>query len=158
MLNGVSPPRYQVAPAGFSAPSRGDLGRANAPPPCSAVSFPSPPKVLRYFRKDGHNWRNKKDGKTVKEAHEKLKVGSIDVLHCYYAHEEDNENFQRRCYWMLEQSFSGLVRAIIHLKDIDRDIRKASRLVIARAIFQLKDMGQRHRKDIHNDMYPTFLQ
>lgn len=33
-----------------------------------------------------------------------------------------------------------------------------SRLVIARAIFQLKDMGQRHKKDIHNDMYPTFLQ
>ncbi|KAF3535560.1 hypothetical protein F2Q69_00023419 [Brassica cretica] len=60
-------------------------------------------QVLRYFRKDGHNWRKKKDGETVKEAHEKLKVGSIDVLHCYYAHEEDNENFQRRCYWMLEQ-------------------------------------------------------
>ncbi|CAG7908429.1 unnamed protein product [Brassica rapa] len=36
----------------------------------------------------------------VKEAHEKLKVGSIDVLHCYYAHGEDNENFQRRCYSM----------------------------------------------------------
>jgi len=31
-------------------------------------------KVLRYFRKDGHNWRKKKDGKTVKEAHEKLKA------------------------------------------------------------------------------------
>lgn len=31
-------------------------------------------KVLRYFRKDGHKWRKKKDGKTVKEAHEKLKV------------------------------------------------------------------------------------
>jgi hypothetical protein len=31
-------------------------------------------KILRYFRKDGHNWRKKKDGKTVKEAHEKLKV------------------------------------------------------------------------------------
>ncbi|KAL0722312.1 hypothetical protein Bca4012_036911 [Brassica carinata] len=52
---------------------------------------------------DGHNWRKKKDGKTVKEAHEKLRVGSIDVLHCYYAHGQDNENFQRRCYWMLEQ-------------------------------------------------------
>ncbi|CAK8530299.1 unnamed protein product [Lathyrus sativus] len=60
-------------------------------------------KVLRYFRKDGHNWRKKKDGKTVKEAHEKLKVGSVDVLHCYYAHGEENENFQRRSYWMLEQ-------------------------------------------------------
>ncbi|KAF4365991.1 hypothetical protein F8388_019235 [Cannabis sativa] len=59
--------------------------------------------VLRYFRKDGHNWRKKKDGKTVKEAHEKLKVGSVDVLHCYYAHGEDNEYFQRRSYWMLEE-------------------------------------------------------
>lgn len=33
-------------------------------------------KVLRYFRKDGHNWRKKKDGKTVKEAHERLKAST----------------------------------------------------------------------------------
>ncbi|KAJ0010682.1 hypothetical protein Pint_32936 [Pistacia integerrima] len=66
-------------------------------------------KVLRYFRKDGHNWRKKKDGKTVKEAHEKLKVGSVDVLHCYYAHGEENENFQRRCYWLLEQDMMHIV-------------------------------------------------
>ena len=31
-------------------------------------------KSCRYFRKDGHNWRKKKDGKTVRETHEKLKV------------------------------------------------------------------------------------
>ena len=36
-------------------------------------------KVLRYFRKDGHNWRKKKDGKTVKEAHEKLKVSNAAI-------------------------------------------------------------------------------
>ncbi|KAK8562745.1 hypothetical protein V6N13_018691 [Hibiscus sabdariffa] len=66
-------------------------------------------KVLRYFRKDGHNWRKKKDGKTVKEAHEKLKVGSIDALHCYYAHGEENESFQRRSYWMLEQDLMHIV-------------------------------------------------
>ena len=30
-------------------------------------------------------------------------VGSIDVLHCYYAHGEENESFQRRSYWMLEE-------------------------------------------------------
>ncbi|KAK4777646.1 hypothetical protein SAY87_017833 [Trapa incisa] len=73
----------------------------NSPPSGSLFLFDR--KVLRYFRKDGHNWRKKKDGKTVKEAHEKLKVGSVDVLHCYYAHGEENENFQRRSYWMLEQ-------------------------------------------------------
>ncbi|KAG4949111.1 hypothetical protein JHK86_042350 [Glycine max] len=31
-------------------------------------------KMLRNFRKDGHNWKKKTDGKTVKEAHEHLKL------------------------------------------------------------------------------------
>ena len=31
-------------------------------------------RIMRFFRKDGHNWRKKKDGKTVGEAHERLKV------------------------------------------------------------------------------------
>jgi hypothetical protein len=29
---------------------------------------------VRFFRKDGHNWQKKRDGKTVKETHEKLKA------------------------------------------------------------------------------------
>ncbi|KAD7117535.1 hypothetical protein R6Q59_005849 [Mikania micrantha] len=73
-------------------------------------------KVLRYFRKDGHNWRKKKDGKTVKEAHERLKAGSIDVLHCYYAHGEENENFQRRSYWLLEEELSNIV--LVHYREV----------------------------------------
>lgn len=36
-------------------------------------------KMLRNFRKDGHNWKKKKDGKTVKEAHEHLKVRLYDT-------------------------------------------------------------------------------
>ncbi|CAL5084144.1 unnamed protein product [Urochloa decumbens] len=79
----------------------------NRPPSGSLFLFDR--KILRYFRKDGHNWRKKKDGKTVKEAHEKLKVGSVDVLHCYYAHGEENENFQRRTYWLLEEGFMNIV-------------------------------------------------
>lgn len=31
-------------------------------------------RSVRFFRKDGHNWRKKADGKTVRETHEKLKV------------------------------------------------------------------------------------
>ncbi|KAI5669877.1 hypothetical protein M9H77_19730 [Catharanthus roseus] len=73
-------------------------------------------KVLRYFRKDGHNWRKKRDGKTVKEAHERLKAGSVDVLHCYYAHGEENENFQRRSYWMLEEERSHIV--LVHYREV----------------------------------------
>ncbi|KAL6982516.1 hypothetical protein U1Q18_042280 [Sarracenia purpurea var. burkii] len=37
-------------------------------------------KVLRNFRKDGHNWKKKKDGKTVKEAHENLKGSPVIPL------------------------------------------------------------------------------
>ncbi|PQQ00134.1 calmodulin-binding transcription activator 2-like [Prunus yedoensis var. nudiflora] len=73
-------------------------------------------KALRYFRKDGHRWRKKKDGKTVKEAHEKLKAGSVDVLHCYYAHGEDNSNFQRRSYWMLDMHLQHIV--LVHYRNV----------------------------------------
>ncbi|XP_072982150.1 calmodulin-binding transcription activator 3-like isoform X1 [Typha latifolia] len=81
-------------------------------------------KTLRYFRKDGHNWRKKRDGKTVQEAHEKLKCGSVDVLHCYYAHGEDNENFQRRSYWMLDGQLEHIV--LVHYRDVNEGGRSNS--------------------------------
>ncbi|XP_062211443.1 calmodulin-binding transcription activator 3-like isoform X2 [Phragmites australis] len=84
--------------------------------PASGSLFLFDRKILRYFRKDGHNWRKKKDGKTVKEAHEKLKAGSIDVLHCYYARGEENENFQRRTYWLLEEDFTHIV--LVHYLEV----------------------------------------
>ncbi|XP_041993784.1 calmodulin-binding transcription activator 2-like isoform X1 [Salvia splendens] len=77
--------------------------------PVSGSVFLFNRKILRYFRKDAHNWRKKKDGKTVKEAHEKLKVGSVDMLNCYYAHGEDDENLQRRSYWLLETDLMHIV-------------------------------------------------
>ncbi|KAF8079939.1 hypothetical protein N665_0989s0009 [Sinapis alba] len=84
--------------------------------PASGSVFLFDRKVLRYFRKDGHNWRKKRDGKTVNEAHERLKAGSVDVLHCYYAHGQDNENFQRRSYWMLQEELSHIV--FVHYLDV----------------------------------------
>lgn len=81
-------------------------------------------KVLRNFRKDGHLWKKKKDGKTVKEAHEKLKVGSVDVLQCYYAHGETNANFQRRIYWMLDEQFENIV--LVHYREVKEGHRSGS--------------------------------
>ncbi|XP_019177324.1 PREDICTED: calmodulin-binding transcription activator 3-like isoform X2 [Ipomoea nil] len=95
--------KFQIAPEPPNTPPNGSL-------------FLFDRKVLRYFRKDGHKWRKKKDGKTVKEAHERLKAGSIDVLHCYYAHGEENENFQRRSYWMLEEEMSHIV--LVHYREV----------------------------------------
>ncbi|KAM0870080.1 hypothetical protein ACQ4PT_040253 [Festuca glaucescens] len=66
-------------------------------------------RVNRFFRKDGYAWRRKKDGRTVGEAHERLKVGNVDALSCYYAHGEQNPCFQRRCFWMLEAAYDHIV-------------------------------------------------
>ncbi|KAJ9564774.1 hypothetical protein OSB04_000740 [Centaurea solstitialis] len=96
----------------------------NRPPNGSLFLFDR--KVLRYFRKDGHNWRKKKDGKTVKEAHERLKAGSIDVLHCYYAHGEENENFQRRSYWLLEEELSNIV--LVHYREVKGNRTSTNRI------------------------------
>ncbi|CAM0904900.1 unnamed protein product [Alopecurus aequalis] len=66
-------------------------------------------RVNRFFRRDGYAWRRKKDGRTVGEAHERLKVGNVDALSCYYAHGEQNPCFQRRCFWMLEAAYDHIV-------------------------------------------------
>lgn len=72
-------------------------------------------KKLRNFRRDGHNWKKKKDGKTVKEAHEHLKVGNEERIHVYYAHGEDNSTFVRRCYWLLDKTLEHIV--LVHYRE-----------------------------------------
>ncbi|KAJ8747627.1 hypothetical protein K2173_012895 [Erythroxylum novogranatense] len=72
-------------------------------------------KKLRNFRKDGHNWKKKKDGKTVKEAHEHLKVGDEERIHVYYAHGEDTPTFVRRCYWLLDKTLEHIV--LVHYRE-----------------------------------------
>ncbi|KAK9139203.1 hypothetical protein Scep_008884 [Stephania cephalantha] len=72
-------------------------------------------KMLRNFRKDGHNWKKKKDGKTVKEAHEHLKVGNEERIHVYYAHGDDNPTFVRRCYWLLDKKYEHIV--LVHYRE-----------------------------------------
>ncbi|XP_068662497.1 calmodulin-binding transcription activator 5-like isoform X2 [Aristolochia californica] len=76
-------------------------------------------KMLRNFRKDGHNWKKKKDGKTVKEAHEHLKVGDQDRIHVYYAHGQDNSNFVRRLYWLLDKKHEHIV--LVHYREVVED-------------------------------------
>eukprot|EP00890_Picochlorum_soloecismus_P004848 jgi/Picsp_1/5364/NSC_02725-R1_calmodulin-binding transcription activator 1 len=66
-------------------------------------------KICRKFRDDKHVWRKKNDNKTVKETHEKLKVGDRERLNCYYAHAESGNGLQRRCYWILDKDKDDVV-------------------------------------------------
>lgn len=85
----------------------------NLPPSGKIVLFDR--RMLRNFRKDGHNWKKKNDGKTVKEAHEHLKVGNDERIHVYYAHGQDNPTFVRRCYWLLDKTLEHIV--LVHYRE-----------------------------------------
>ncbi|RLN04852.1 calmodulin-binding transcription activator 4-like [Panicum miliaceum] len=73
-------------------------------------------RVLRYFRNDGYEWQKKKNGKTINEAHERLKVDNVDALNCYYARGDKNPTFQRRIYWMLDLAYEHIV--LVHYRDV----------------------------------------
>ncbi|XP_043723581.1 calmodulin-binding transcription activator 4-like isoform X2 [Telopea speciosissima] len=94
--------------------------------PSSGSLFLFNKRVLRFFRRDGHMWRKKRDGRTVGEAHERLKVGNVEALNCYYAHGEQNPNFQRRSYWMLDPAYDHIV--LVHYREVSEGRHNAGSL------------------------------
>jgi hypothetical protein len=66
------------------------------------------------FRKDGIPWKKQKDGKTVAQSHEKLKVGGVRVISCAYTTSEECETFHRRTYSLVDGDSSI---ALVHYLD-----------------------------------------
>uniref|UniRef100_A0A3Q0RW01 Calmodulin-binding transcription activator 1 n=1 Tax=Amphilophus citrinellus TaxID=61819 RepID=A0A3Q0RW01_AMPCI len=60
-------------------------------------------KKVKY-RKDGYCWKKRKDGKTTREDHMKLKVQGVECLYGCYVHSSIIPTFHRRCYWLLQSS------------------------------------------------------
>ncbi len=58
-------------------------------------------KKVRY-RKDGYCWKKRKDGKTTREDHMKLKVQGVECIYGCYVHSAILPTFHRRCYWLLQ--------------------------------------------------------
>eukprot|EP00291_Cryptomonas_curvata_P018931 CAMPEP_0172170210 /NCGR_PEP_ID=MMETSP1050-20130122/11136_1 /TAXON_ID=233186 /ORGANISM="Cryptomonas curvata, Strain CCAP979/52" /LENGTH=97 /DNA_ID=CAMNT_0012841357 /DNA_START=78 /DNA_END=368 /DNA_ORIENTATION=- len=38
--------------------------------------------AVRHFRRDAHGWKKKRDGKTLREDHEKLKIDGVERITC----------------------------------------------------------------------------
>ncbi len=53
-------------------------------------------KVTPHFRADGHSWAKKRNGVSIKESHEKLRVNSEFVLSCCYSRGADDGRFRVR--------------------------------------------------------------
>ncbi|XP_063097827.1 calmodulin-binding transcription activator 2 isoform X16 [Cavia porcellus] len=83
--------------------------------PKTSPSFPRPQNgsIILYnrkkvkYRKDGYLWKKRKDGKTTREDHMKLKVQGMEpvswqCLYGCYVHSSIVPTFHRRCYWLLQ--------------------------------------------------------
>ncbi|XP_054851068.1 calmodulin-binding transcription activator 2 isoform X2 [Eublepharis macularius] len=70
---------------------------------CSPKTRPQNGSIILYnrkkvkYRKDGYCWKKRKDGKTTREDHMKLKC-----LYGCYVHSAIVPTFHRRCYWLLQ--------------------------------------------------------
>ncbi|KAI8036342.1 hypothetical protein M5D96_010935 [Drosophila gunungcola] len=60
-------------------------------------------KKVRY-RRDGYCWKKRKDGKTTREDHMKLKVQGTECIYGCYVHSAILPTFHRRCYWLLQDT------------------------------------------------------
>ncbi|XP_056589848.1 calmodulin-binding transcription activator 2 isoform X1 [Triplophysa dalaica] len=75
---------------------------------CTLKTRPQNGAIILYnrkkvkYRKDGYCWKKRKDGKTTREDHMKLKVQGIECLYGCYVHSSIVPTFHRRCYWLLQ--------------------------------------------------------
>lgn len=65
-------------------------------------------KRVRY-RRDGYCWKKRKDGKTTREDHMKLKVQGTECIYGCYVHSAILPTFHRRCYWLLQVSAASRI-------------------------------------------------
>ncbi|CAF88512.1 unnamed protein product, partial [Tetraodon nigroviridis] len=77
---------------------------------CSLRTRPKNGSIILYnrkkvkYRNDGYSWKKRKDGKTTREDHLKLKVKGMVCLYGCYVHSSIVPTFHRRCYSLLQLS------------------------------------------------------
>ncbi|XP_048374452.1 calmodulin-binding transcription activator 1-like [Sphaerodactylus townsendi] len=74
-------------------------------------------KKVKY-RKDGYCWKKRKDGKTTREDHMKLKVQGVECLYGCYVHSSIIPTFHRRCYWLLQVRtlWTFIIQQVVHYR------------------------------------------
>ncbi|GLD72574.1 calmodulin-binding transcription activator 2 isoform X1 [Lates japonicus] len=71
---------------------------------CTLKTRPKNGSIILYnrkkvkYRKDGYCWKKRKDGKTTREDHMKLKVQGMECLYGCYVHSSIVPTFHRRCW------------------------------------------------------------
>lgn len=84
----------------FSSHPEWQTNELQVRPKSGAVLMYSREKVR--YRQDGYCWKKRKNGRTTREDHMKLKVQGIECIYGCYVHSAILPTFHRRCYWLLQ--------------------------------------------------------
>ncbi|XP_078792988.1 calmodulin-binding transcription activator 2 isoform X2 [Oryzias latipes] len=108
-------------------------------------------KKVKY-RKDGYCWKKRKDGKTTREDHMKLKVQGMECLYGCYVHSSIVPTFHRRSYWLLQNPDIVLVH-YLNVPSLE-DSGKCSPLLCT--LSDRHDSLRWNQEDLLNQLKPMF--
>nr|XP_040036440.1 calmodulin-binding transcription activator 2 isoform X2 [Gasterosteus aculeatus aculeatus] len=125
---------------------------------CSLKTRPKNGSIVLYnrkkvkYRKDGYCWKKRKDGKTTREDHMKLKVQGMECLYGCYVHSSIVPTFHRRCYWLLQNPDIVLVH-YLNVPSLE-DSGKCSPLLCA--VSDRHDSVRWSQEDLLSQLRPMF--
>ncbi|XP_041841901.1 calmodulin-binding transcription activator 2 [Melanotaenia boesemani] len=125
---------------------------------CTLKTRPKNGSIILYnrkkvkYRKDGYCWKKRKDGKTTREDHMKLKVQGTECLYGCYVHSAIVPTFHRRCYWLLQNPDIVLVH-YLNVPSLE-DSGKCSPLLCA--VSDRHDSVRWSRDDLLSQLKPMF--
>ncbi|XP_064459718.1 calmodulin-binding transcription activator 2-like isoform X3 [Ornithodoros turicata] len=106
-------------------------------------------KRVRY-RRDGYCWKKRKDGKTTREDHMKLKVQGTECIYGCYVHSAILPTFHRRCYWLLQNPDIVLVHYLNVPYSDD------NKMVIAPSLSYCADKKEWTKEELVSQLKPMF--
>ncbi|XP_059085704.1 calmodulin-binding transcription activator 1-like isoform X2 [Tigriopus californicus] len=107
-------------------------------------------KKVRY-RRDGYCWKKRKDGKTTREDHMKLKVQGMECIYGCYVHSAILPTFHRRCYWLLQNPDIVLVHYLNVPYPDD------NKLVIASSVSLWGEKKEWTKEELISQLKPMFF-
>ncbi|XP_029381886.1 calmodulin-binding transcription activator 2 isoform X2 [Echeneis naucrates] len=125
---------------------------------CSLEIRPKNGSIILYnrkkvkYRKDGYCWKKRKDGKTTREDHMKLKVQGMECLYGCYVHSSIVPTFHRRCYWLLQNPDIVLVH-YLNVPSLEESGKCSPFLC---AVADRHDSVRWSRDDLLNQLKPMF--
>ncbi|CAM4674550.1 unnamed protein product [Leuciscus chuanchicus] len=126
---------------------------------CSLKTRPQNGSIILYnrkkvkYRKDGYCWKKRKDGKTTREDHMKLKVQGMECLYGCYVHSSIVPTFHRRCYWLLQNPDIVLVH-YLNVPSLEDSVKSCG--PVSCALTDRRDSLRWSRDELLSQLKPMF--